>query len=71
MGHKAPWKIGILTVSLQLFVLQQDAVLSPYNFGTTHSTAYILMLHLLANSAADDMEHPFLATYTAEKIREI
>ena len=46
MGLKDPWKIGVLlchlVTSRPLIFLQKEAVLSPCDFATTHSRAFIL-----------------------------
>ena len=49
MGHKVPWKTGVLIchpVTSRLIFPQKEAVLSPCNFATTHLTASILNLYL-------------------------
>ena len=50
MGNKVPWKTGMLiylpVTSQPLISLQKEAVLSPCNFATTHSTACILDFYL-------------------------
>ena len=50
MGNKVPWKIGVLiylpVTSRPLISLQEEAVLSPCNFATTHLTACILIFYL-------------------------
>ena len=50
MGNKVPWKTGVLiylhVTSRPLMSLQQEAVLSPCNFATTHLKACILNFDL-------------------------
>ena len=50
MGHKVPWKIGLLiylpVTSRPLIFIQTEAVVSPYNFANARLTACILNLPL-------------------------
>ena len=61
MGKKVPWKTGMLiylpVTSRPLMFLQKEAVLSPCNFPTSHSTACILNFYL--PFATHEMEDPF------------
>ena len=54
MGNKVPWKIGVLiylpVTSRPLISLQKEAVLSAYNFATTHLAACILNFYLPSTS---------------------
>ena len=70
-GHKAPWKIGNFTTA---HFLQEEAVLSPCNFATTHLTAFILNSGVLSplNFATHEMEtlprRPIEGTFIALKV---
>ena len=50
MGHKVPWKTGMLiylpVTERPLIVLQKEAVLPPCNFATAHLTTCILNCYL-------------------------
>ena len=57
MGHKVPWKIGMLichaVTSRPLILLQKEAYVSPCKFATTHLTASIPNLYLPLNFATE------------------
>ena len=50
MGHKVPWKIGMLichpVTSRPLIFPQEEAVLSPCNFAITYLTACVVKFYL-------------------------
>ena len=73
MGHKVPWKTGMLichlVTSRPLIFTQKEAVLSPCNFATARLTASILHFYLPLTSQPHEMEDPFAMPQASFSIR--